>query len=303
MEHDDGAIIITETQWRQFVEQGFCSLGVLGAPELGKLSARVDDIMLGRVPAAELDYGRLLMQTEDSRGKLQGGRGHSQGSTLSYCKVQGLEHDPVLREYMRGPLFRAVAQRLHGESEAVAVYRAMLINKPPGGQERVGWHMDRWATLDRDPKASVYLALDAQTPENGCIHVSPQSHLLGIGNERSSGAAFLTAARVDEALAVNPAVPLLLQAGEVVLLAAHCLHSSGANPSTHPRRAISVCLMEAATRWSGEGGYRETGPIEPQKRGQDTGATVLFGNADYPERLGDDPEVGRRSYVRPAAQL
>ena len=204
MEHDDGAIIITETQWRQFVEQGFCSLGVLGAPELGKLSARVDDIMLGRVPAAELDYGRLLMQTEDSRGKLQGGRGHSQGSTLSYCKVQGLEHDPVLREYMRGPLFRAVAQRLHGESEAVAVYRAMLINKPPGGQERVGWHMDRWATLDRDPKASVYLALDAQTPENGCIHVSPQSHLLGIGNERSSGAAFLTAARVDEALAVNP---------------------------------------------------------------------------------------------------
>eukprot|EP01052_Picozoa_sp_SAG31_P008316 SAG31_NODE_418_length_15893_cov_5.433899_1_plen_120_part_00 len=101
MEHD-GAIIITETQWRQFVERGFCSLGVLGAPELGKLSARVDDIMLGRVPEAELDYGRLLMQTEDSRGKLQGGRGHSQGPTLSYCKVQGLEHDPVLREYMRG---------------------------------------------------------------------------------------------------------------------------------------------------------------------------------------------------------
>ena len=61
--------------------------------------------------------------------------------------------------------------------------------------------------------------------------------------------------------------------------------------------------MEAATRWSGEGGYRETGPIEPQKRGQDTAATVLFGNADYPERLGDDPEVGRRNYVRLAAQL
>ena len=295
--HATGAV--TAQQFHLLAEHGYCSLGVLDAAQLHGLSDRVNEIMLGR--ADNLDYGRLLMQTEDGDGRLVGGRGHSQGPTLAYSKVQGLEHDPVVREYMRSPLFRAVARRVYGPTTAVAVYRSMLINKPSGGNEVVGWHMDQWATLDRDPKVSVYLALDAQTEANGCLYVAPGSHLLGIGNERSSGAAFLPETRVQAALASHPAVPLPLQAGEVVLLATNCLHSSGANPSKHPRRAISVCLMEAATRWSGEGGYRETGPIEPGKRGQDTGASVLFGGDGHPERLGDDPELGRRPYVSGAA--
>ena len=40
---------------------------------------------------------------------------------------------------------------------------------------------------------------------------------------------------------------LLMEAGEVVLLHNHLLHSSGVNRTPQSRRAFCVCYMEAAT--------------------------------------------------------
>jgi ectoine hydroxylase-related dioxygenase (phytanoyl-CoA dioxygenase family) len=42
-------------------------------------------------------------------------------------------------------------------------------------------------------------------------------------------------------------VPLVLAAGEVVLLNPWTLHGSGINRTNHSRRAFSVCLMDAGT--------------------------------------------------------
>ena len=40
---------------------------------------------------------------------------------------------------------------------------------PTSGGSQLGWHQDRWSTLDRDPKITVYLAIDPATEENGCM--------------------------------------------------------------------------------------------------------------------------------------
>ena len=47
-----------------------------------------------------------------------------------YRKIQGLEWDPVIREYMQSALFKAVGGRMYGEQAAVGVYRTMFFNKP-----------------------------------------------------------------------------------------------------------------------------------------------------------------------------
>ena len=44
----------------------------------------------------------------------------------------------------------------------------------------------------------MYLALDAQTEENGCMSIIPKSNRLGIGNERRSSAAFLDTSKVEQ---------------------------------------------------------------------------------------------------------
>jgi ectoine hydroxylase-related dioxygenase (phytanoyl-CoA dioxygenase family) len=33
----------------------------------------------------------------------------------------------------------------------------------------------QWSALDRDPRITVYLAIDAATEENGCMHIVPGS--------------------------------------------------------------------------------------------------------------------------------
>ncbi|MDB9918511.1 phytanoyl-CoA dioxygenase family protein, partial [Pseudomonadales bacterium] len=58
---------------------------------------------------------------------------------------------------------------------------------------------------------------------------------------------FLTAA-MAQAFDDDPRrIPLILAAGEVVLLNPWTLHGSGVNRTNHSRRAFSVCLMDAAT--------------------------------------------------------
>ena len=44
-----------------------------------------------------------------------------------------------------------------------------------------------------------------------------------------------------------------MQAGEVILLSTLCLHSSGVNTTGEPRRALSTCLMDGATRYISDG--------------------------------------------------
>ena len=95
---------VTDAQWREFDANGVVSLGVALSPtELRALSDRLDAIMLGEVGDP---FERMLMQ-------LEGGgqtRGHK-GATLDYRKIQGLEHDPVIFDYLQSDLFRCVAER------------------------------------------------------------------------------------------------------------------------------------------------------------------------------------------------
>lgn len=111
----------------------------LTAAELGALSARLDAIMLGQV--AEAPYDRYLMQLEGGAGGQTRG---FKGPTLDYRKVQGLEHDPVILEYLQSELFNDVATRTY--PGAVGIYRTMFFNKsaaseePTGGGSQLGWH-------------------------------------------------------------------------------------------------------------------------------------------------------------------
>jgi phytanoyl-CoA hydroxylase len=139
---------VTEEQWREFDANGVCSLGVaLTSAELQAISDRLDAIMLGEV-GDPYPFDRMLMQLEGGSQT----RGHK-GRTLDYRKIQGLEHDPVILGYLKSELFRCVAERTYPGS--VGIYRTMFFNKtaqsdaPTGGGSQLGWHQDRWSTLDR----------------------------------------------------------------------------------------------------------------------------------------------------------
>lgn len=96
-----------------------------------------------------------------------------------------------LRKFMgfarRNPALLAIAEhadlmgvlgRILGE--APELYQDMAMIKPPGGREKP-WHQDRaYFNLNQEtPVAAAWIALDAATPENGCLRLAPGTHVEG----------------------------------------------------------------------------------------------------------------------------
>ncbi len=231
--------------WALFDEQGYLCIGrVASTATIDALCGRIDDIMLGRAP---VDYRRMVMQLDSANGVYEsaGPQSHGfKGATLAYRKIEQLEADPVFRAYMTLPVFEEAARRFYGDI-AIAAYRAMFMNKPARRGTFLPLHQDRWRALDRDPQLTIYTALDRATPENGCVEVIAGSHRQLLNPQHANG--FLTAemaARFDN----DPRRrKLTLEAGEVVLMHNWTIHGSGINTTDTPRRAFSVCLMDAAT--------------------------------------------------------
>jgi phytanoyl-CoA hydroxylase len=239
--------ILTDEQWSQYDRDGYLHLGpVLSDTDLHALQQRIDDIMLGKAP---MDYDRILMQLDSDSGKYEDAgaqsRGHK-GATLNYRKIQELEFDPLFLEFMQRPLFREICARVYGADTPVAAFRAMFMNKPARKGTFLPWHQDRWTYLDRDPKITVWTALDPATTGNGCVQVVPGSHTSGLINP-SHTSGFLTPEQAAQHASPDKVVYLELKPGESVLLQNYLLHASDVNRTDISRRAFSVCYMDART--------------------------------------------------------
>jgi len=242
--------LISAAQWESFDEVGYLRLGkVMEEGELERLRGRIDDIMLGK---AGLDFSRLLMQLDSETGRYEDAgvraRRHK-GSTLSYRKIQDVEFDPMFLAFLQRPVFREICERTHGAGTAIAAFRAMFMNKPAGKGTFLPWHQDRWSFLDRDPVLTLWTALDPATKANGCVQMIPGSHKRGVINP-SHGSGFLTAEQAAEFCSAEKVEFLEVEAGESVLMHNYLLHASDVNRTESPRRAFSVCYMDARTKAS-----------------------------------------------------
>ncbi len=241
--------MITTEQWQQFETDGYLLLGKIASDtDLAALQQRMDDIMLGTAP---LDYDRMLMQLDVVEGQDGPGpqsKGHK-GATLNYRKIQDLEFDPLFLAYLQNAAFKNICALAHGANTPIACFRAMFMNKPAGKGHHLQWHQDRWTDLDKDPLITIWTALDPATVDNGCVKIIPGSHRSGLVNpDHSSG--FLSEEQMNDLAENSEATYLELEAGEVVVLHNWLLHTSDVNKTTIPRRAFSVCYMDAATKSS-----------------------------------------------------
>jgi ectoine hydroxylase-related dioxygenase (phytanoyl-CoA dioxygenase family) len=91
----------------------------------------------------------------------------------------------------------------------------------------------------------IWTALDDVPREAGCLEVYPGSHRAGLATPLGG------VVPDNHVLAQAPetkSVFLPAQAGEVILIHNHMWHRSARNLSGKPRRALTVCYMDAKTR-------------------------------------------------------
>lgn len=224
-------------------EHGYARLGrVFEEGHLTRLRVRAEELMLGKVVIPG-----LFFQADSDTGRyedLRYGQGYV-GPSLEYRKLEKLERDDLFRAHLENPLFERIARTRLGER--ISIYRATLFNKAKKGGSRLPWHQDAgsyWG-LDRDPELQIWTALDDCTVESGCVRVVPGSHHGGLATPLGG----LIPADVARAgCAEDRALDLPAAAGEVLLLHNYLWHGSGSNGSGAPRRAFTVCYMDAATR-------------------------------------------------------
>jgi len=88
------------------------------------------------------------------------------------------DRDPSLGSIAEHAGLANVLERLLGGRPQL--YQDMAMIKPPGGREKP-WHQDRayFNLAQETPVAAAWIALDAATPENGCMRLIPGEHRRG----------------------------------------------------------------------------------------------------------------------------
>jgi polysaccharide pyruvyl transferase WcaK-like protein len=241
----EGTRVLTEQQWNDYSRDGYLHLGkVLEPEELDALRQRADDLALGNVKNPEV---QMQLDTGGVYEELPAAvRGFERGTRL-YRKIQGLETDDLFVRLVKHPLFLEICARQYGPHAPVSIFRAMVMNKPAGQGTVLPWHQDGgdvWA-LDRDPLVTVWVALDPATRANGCMEVVPGTHRLGLLSLYGST---VEEKHVKVHCPPERVQPLEVEAGHAVLLHNWLIHRSGVNPTSVPRRALTVCYMDGRTQ-------------------------------------------------------
>jgi phytanoyl-CoA hydroxylase len=223
----------------QYRRDGFARLGrVLCDEALAGLRERSDALMRG-----EVVHAGMFFQHDSPTGGYQDvprGKGYV-GPSLRYRKIEKLEKDPLFREVIENRLFGRIAREVIGAE--IALCRAALFTKPAEGGTELPWHQDGgsfWG-LSKDPSLQLWTALDDSPEDSGCLELIPKSHLAGLATPLGGVIPDDVAARSG-----GRAIKVSAKAGETLLLHNYLWHRSGLNATGRPRRALTVCFMDAA---------------------------------------------------------
>ena len=131
-------------------------------------------------------------------------------------------------------------------NDEVYHYHSKMSIKQPHIGGGWNWHQDYgyWyqnGCLYPD-MASVFIALDPNIRENGCLKVLKGSHKMGrVDHDRYGDQTGANPERVNEAMKVMESVYVELEPGDALFLHSNLLHCSDQNTSEHQRWSLICC--------------------------------------------------------------
>ena len=160
--------------------------------------------------------------------------------------------EPRLNKLSRHPRVLGIVERIIGGP--VVMIQDMALLKPPRIGREKPWHQDHAYfpyPLDA-PIVGVWIALDAATVANGCMHVLPGWHRHGpIVHFQRRDWQICDTDILDRPDARSVAVPLAV--GGALFFSSLLPHGTPVNRSPHPRRALQFHYASAgAAQISGE---------------------------------------------------
>lgn len=234
---------LSDEQLESYHRDGFVVVqDLLSDEEVKALQDRLRDYTHG-----ERDRGPLKLQTEPrvERGEM---KVDHPGDAIR--KVDGLvQHDDLYRKLGTHPRIVGVLEQILGAD--ILMFRNSALLKPPGVGSAKGMHQDSpyWPIEPMD-LCSCWFAIDAATPENGCMAVIPGAHKLGaLPHHAVTDDYVIEEGHYDE----SKMVLAPMRAGGGLFFHSLLPHYTAPNRSNAWRRAIALSYMSAKSKFTGEG--------------------------------------------------
>jgi ectoine hydroxylase-related dioxygenase (phytanoyl-CoA dioxygenase family) len=161
-----------------------------------------------------------------------------------YCPSV-LEYDLAFLNVARDPCILDMVAQVLGPD--FALWNMSLFAKPARTGRRTPWHQDgEYWPIRPLATCTVWLALDASAPENGCLRVLPGSHRprrLFRHVTNPDPALTLSQELIDADCREEDAIDLVLERGRMSLHDVFLAHGSEANRSGRPRRGLTMRFM------------------------------------------------------------
>ena len=210
----------------RYDRDGFVILpGYASADELAELRERAGPLA-----------GRLLAE----RGVGADQQGEYEGRVQNFVNVvKNLQAgSPWFAEQLNAGRHVPLMKTLIGDELAPAT--AAWFDRPPGAQDTIEPHIDGGGRGGGSGVgATIWIALDAADPDNGCLYYRRGSHLTELPQ-------LAQRVFVEDFDTSKDAVAAEVSPGDAVIHSALTVHWSGPNPSNRPRRAVSFFYWGAA---------------------------------------------------------
>ncbi len=157
---------------------------------------------------------------------------------------------PFVERIMREPAMLDMVEDIIGAD--IMVWNTNLYPKEPGDGRFISWHQDsaHWG-LDNNRVVTLWVALSAATPENGCMRMVPGSHAGGTvhHDDTWNPENILTRGQtIAQEIDPGATVWVALAPGECSLHHVQMMHSSPANSSDERRLAVAIRYITPSTR-------------------------------------------------------
>ena len=161
-----------------------------------------------------------------------------------YCPALLAYDTGFLEAAKTAEILRMVSQLI---GDDIALWNSSFFAKPAKTGTKTPWHQDgEYWPIEPLATCTVWIAIDASTPANGCLQVIPGSHrdqrLAQHRKNTAKGLALpleLDNSTFDE----SKAVPITLEPGQISLHDVYLYHGSEANLSEHSRRGMTLRYM------------------------------------------------------------
>jgi phytanoyl-CoA hydroxylase len=154
--------------------------------------------------------------------------------------LQAYERDRAFAEWATSSEVSGRLKALLGSRVLLAqAHHNCVMTKDPRYSSVTSWHRDiRYWAFERPELISVWLALGTESRENGCLLVLPGSHAMEFGPERLDEAQFLRTDVPDNHDLLARAVPVELEAGDVLFFHCRLFHAAGRNERVQTKYSV-----------------------------------------------------------------